>query len=150
MRACRLQALSVEIKEKSKSPHNNWFLYKKKIVSHIYKVKLISIDERILQLGLKGSRRCLFSLYDELKTLFGTMKNLLALFKDRVFIIATYCLDCLAMTSNTNDWSTFTLELIFRVVNVRTDRLAKYARARGFRFSHINLSVYERKSFPII
>lgn len=116
-----------------------------------------AIGDRILHLGLKGSRRCLSPLYVEHDALVWAMKSLISIDLTDV-IFAMDCSDFLDMTSNSEDWQSFASELpdfmfyrdsfmSFRIrlippsENVRVDHLVKCARTCGFCFSHVNTSI---------
>jgi len=125
---------------------------------------LVSCGGRLLHLGLKGSRRSL-----ELETLLWSMKCLVAIPMTSILIL-TDCSDLLEMTSNPEEWPTFSAELrdfvyyrdlfacfsikyIPRSGNTSADHLAKCARVRGFCFSYVSSTVpdwlsIESSSFP--
>jgi len=130
---------------------------------------LVSCGGRLLHLGLKGSRRSLSPLHAELETLLWSMKCLVAIPMTSILIL-TDCSDLLEMTSNPEEWPTFSAELrdfvyyrdlfacfsikyISRSGNTSADHLAKCARVRGFCFSHVSSTVpdwlsIESSSFP--
>ncbi|KAG7572209.1 Reverse transcriptase zinc-binding domain [Arabidopsis suecica] len=112
---------------------------------------------RMVHLGLKGSRRSLSPLHAELETLLWTMKCLVAIPMTSILLL-TDCTDLIEMTSNPEEWPTFSTELVdfgyyrelfssFRLQyiprsgNSSADHLAKCARGRGFCFSHVSSTV---------
>ncbi|XP_024012343.1 uncharacterized protein LOC112086786 [Eutrema salsugineum] len=118
---------------------------------------LVSLGDRILRVGLRSSSRSLSPLHAELDSLLWAMKCILST-NIQCETFATDCLDLLAMTDSPAEWPTFAAELgdfkamfsqfrsfklvyISRLCNVRADKLAKSARTRGLRFSHVNFSV---------
>ncbi|XP_024004414.1 uncharacterized protein LOC112081865 [Eutrema salsugineum] len=118
---------------------------------------LVSLGDRIFRVGLRSSSRSLSPLHAELDSLLWAMKCILSA-NIQCETFAMDCLDLLAMTDSPAEWPTFAAELgdfkamfsqfrsfklvyIPRLCNVRADRLAKSARTRGLRFSHVNFSV---------
>jgi len=118
---------------------------------------ILNIGERLLHLGLKGSRRCLSPLHAELDTLVWALKCMVGLSISRVQVM-TDCSDLITMVNTPEEWPNFASELedfkIFRdklvslninyvprTSNIRADYLAKCARAHGFCFSHVSSTI---------
>ncbi|XP_024010239.1 LOW QUALITY PROTEIN: uncharacterized protein LOC112085271 [Eutrema salsugineum] len=117
---------------------------------------IVAANRNISLVGLRGIDRSLSPLHAELDSLLWAMKCVLSSHvTSEVFY--TDCLDLISMTANPSDWPTFAAELedfrslsscfssfrlahIPRSCNVRADLLAKAARARGVRFSHVSVA----------
>ena len=120
---------------------------------------ILTRGERLLHLGLKGSRRCLSPLHAELDTLVWALKCLVDLSIKEV-LVKTDCSDLLTMVNTPEEWPIFASELkdfeyfknqlvsfnimhVPRTSNIRADYLAKCARTRGFYFSHVSSTVLD-------
>ncbi|KAG7534390.1 Ribonuclease H-like superfamily [Arabidopsis thaliana x Arabidopsis arenosa] len=114
-------------------------------------------QDRILQLGLKTSRRSLSPLHAEIDSLLWAMECLISLgITNGAF--ASDCSDMISLLDNQDAWPTFAAEIasfrslvcffssfsirfLPRSSNTRADCLAKKARARNNLFSHVSSSV---------
>ncbi|KAG7581014.1 Reverse transcriptase zinc-binding domain [Arabidopsis suecica] len=114
-------------------------------------------QDRILQLGLKSSRRSLSPLHAEIDSLLWAMDCLISLgITNGAF--ASDCSDLISILDNQEAWPTFAAEMasfrslvcffpsfsirfLPRSFNTRADCLAKKARAQNSLFSHVSSSV---------
>ncbi|KAG7559147.1 Ribonuclease H-like superfamily [Arabidopsis thaliana x Arabidopsis arenosa] len=118
----------------------------------------VLVDQaRILQLGLKSSRRSLSPLHAEIDSLLWAMDCLISLgITNGAF--ASDCSDLISLIDNQEAWPSFAAEMasfrslvcffpsfsirfLPRSFNTRADCLAKKARARNSLFSHVSSSV---------